>query len=139
MKRNRNLRTVKEVKGFNRISGFIISYSRQVIRVRSILTSNILSTCSSAEVTSTTGRVESPSNSYTEVTTKSISSLVMNPSPFMSYKENIQRSFSTGLPRLRSDNIDTNCCPNTRMVINCQLRYNGNWPNSLELLKTVVL
>lgn len=66
------------------------------------LTWNIRSTFWRTPSWSKLGSENFPISSYTAVTMSVISSLVMQPSPLISYSENVQRSFSSIEPR---DNI----------------------------------
>lgn len=73
------------------------------------LTANTLSTWSLAVCSSIIGSEHFPIMSYIAVTISVISSLVITPSPSMSYRENAHFSLSWSDPRDSTDKPITNC------------------------------
>jgi len=66
-------------------------------------TLNTISTCCLGELESIAGSVNEPISSYTDVITSNNSSLVTFPSRLTSYKLKIHLSFSSSVPRDRTD------------------------------------
>lgn len=84
-----------------------ISFQKVALRYEGSFTSNILSTLSLIASSLTEGSASLPISSYMAVTISVISSLVMHPSPLMSYSENAHFSFSSNDPRESMDSLCT--------------------------------